>query len=605
MKINIWQFRLTNIKVSIIMFYSFLYFFMIINCGFCSSLTSAGFELEKGKYIKEYVFDKDDATFRVIDKIIEAIYKSKREDDKVLNESIKSFNDYLIKRRLELLPIIEKINQFDENEDFTIDIEKEQRDKRIYYAGLQFEFTAFLVSYVKNKYIWSEDKIDIQTFFDKMLKIHKEVYEIRNIINKTVESIDKYPASFDPDKLLRRIDPFIPASVDRDIIHSYLIIGILEKDILDFLDIKKDMYITSKAKIKSGVVWRDIVYQFYQKDNNDIFFSLNFKKKGDGAQAGGILEYTKQNGENNRIFFVKTHQEGSVISRTSDFFRSPQSSRGSGPVNLKEMFVYKLLENLEVGPETFFFINPISNNGLLIATKDVVESKNDHNIKFVTAFSALGRRIGSPKIIKEDLSNLEKETIEKLKLEFLKMDLLARVLNINDLNEGNYGIIVNNDDSIDVNKLSIKIVDFRAPNIQLAGYDISKDIFIRNFSTANGGIYDVRSKKVPFAKTVLGVYKSDAEDTLEQLKLKFHRAKFVYDNLLRRIKQNEMVDKSVDSVNNFLKEKNFFAKDYNFRMLGIENLDENDEQYNDFIIYINAIKRNIDSFGKFIDEFLN
>ena len=105
-----------------------------------------------------------------------------------------------------------------------------------------------------------------------MLKIHKEVYEIRNIINKTVESIDKYPASFDPDKLLRRIDPFIPASVDRDIIHSYLIIGILEKDILDFLDIKKDMYITSKAKIKSRVVWRDIVYQFYQKDNNDIFF---------------------------------------------------------------------------------------------------------------------------------------------------------------------------------------------------------------------------------------------------------------------------------------------------------------------------------------------
>ena len=58
--------------------------------------------------------------------------------------------------------------------------------------------------------------------------------------------------------------------------------------------------------------------------------------------------------------------------------------------NLKEMFVYKLLENLEVGTETFFFINPISNNGLLIATKDVVESKNDHNIKFVTAFSQKG-----------------------------------------------------------------------------------------------------------------------------------------------------------------------------------------------------------------------
>lgn len=117
-----------------------------------------------------------------------------------------------------------------------------------------------------------KDKIDIKTFFDKMSKVYKEVYEIKNIINKTIESINDYPDSFDPEKLLRRIDPFITASVDRDIIHSYLIIGILEKDILDFLDIKKDMYITSKAKIKSGVVWHDIVYQFYQKDNNDIFF---------------------------------------------------------------------------------------------------------------------------------------------------------------------------------------------------------------------------------------------------------------------------------------------------------------------------------------------
>lgn len=253
MKINIHKFIFTDINVSIIRFYSFLYFFMIINCGFCSSSISAGFELEKGKYIEKYVFDKDDATFRVIDKIIEAIYKSKREDDK-LNESIESFNDYLIKRRIELLPIIEKINQFEENEDFTIDIEKEQRDKRTYYAGLQFEFTAFLVSYVKNKYIWSEDKIDIQTFFGKMLKIHKEVYEIRNIINKTVESIDDYPDSFDPNTLLSRIDPFITASVDRDIIHSYLVIGILEKNVLDSYDVKQDMYITSKAKIKSGVV---------------------------------------------------------------------------------------------------------------------------------------------------------------------------------------------------------------------------------------------------------------------------------------------------------------------------------------------------------------
>ena len=53
------------------------------------------------------------------------------------------------------------------------------------------------------------------------------------------------------------------------------------------------------------------------------------------------------------------------------------------------MFVYKLLENLEVGPETFFFINPISNNGLLIATKDVVKSKNDHNINLLLLFPLL------------------------------------------------------------------------------------------------------------------------------------------------------------------------------------------------------------------------
>ena len=92
---------------------------------------------------------------------------------------------------------------------------------------------------------------------------------------------------------------------------------------------------------------------------------------------------------------------------------------------------------------------------------------------------------------------------------------------------------------------------------------------------------------------------------------------FDYDNCLGKSFDHDIIDVNTNEIVipqgrkitrklvSSLKEKNFFTKDYNFRMLGIENLDENDEQYNDFIIYINAIKRNIDSFGKFIDEFLN
>ncbi len=381
----------------------------------------------------------------------------------------------------------------------------------------------------------------------------------------------------------------------------------LQENVLDFSVAQENIYINIRARVKSSSVWRDVVYSFYMKDSDTMLFSLDFKKKGDGAQAGGILERISIDEENKekreKVFFVKTHQDGYVISRTSDFFRSPRSSRGSGPVNLKEMFVYKLFENIEIGPETLFFLNPVSNSGLLIATRDIGELKNDRETKFITTFSALGRRLGTPKIIKEDLSNLQGDITEKLRHEFLRMDLLARALNINDLNEGNYGIIINKDDTIDIDKLSVKVIDFRAPNIQLAGYNISKDTFLRNFSTANGGIYDIRGVRIPFAKTVLGVYK--ISEPTEELKIKFTRAKTVYNSLKEKIDMTHAIDRAKLYVDNFLRERNSLVTDFNHKMIGIENLDETDERYNDFTIYVEAIRRNISSFGTFIDEFLS
>ncbi len=185
----------THFWSNIIEFCCFLLFFTVIRCNQCLSSTSGDIETIKGKYIREYILDIDDATFRIIDNIINVLYHSGYGADGILDKSTRNFNLYLNEHVSELSSLISKINQFNNPENseesvIDIDIEKELKRKRTYYAGIQFEFSAFLISWLKNKHIWFYDRTDldihyriaIPVFVSKMADFYREIHTVKSLI---------------------------------------------------------------------------------------------------------------------------------------------------------------------------------------------------------------------------------------------------------------------------------------------------------------------------------------------------------------------------------------------------------------------------------------
>ncbi|MDR0615139.1 MAG: hypothetical protein LBF82_04200, partial [Lactobacillales bacterium] len=222
-----------------------------------------------------------------------------------------------------------------------------------------------------------------------------------------------------------------------------------------------------------------VSYDFLAADNT-IIFSTKVEKKAFGAQFGGIIsKYVPGATESASRFFFKTHQDGSRFTGfTGTIFMSKEVSLAK-PVNLRELFVYKVLERIGLGPEVLFIINPFVNNDLYIVTKDLTNSDAGQN------FTIAGK-LGS------EVRNSIKVRPEVV-LQFTMFDLLNRIFALGDLNEGNYGILSEPDAD---GRLFVKVLDFRAPS--QANY-LNARAFLRSFLQANGEFYKPQS----VAKTML------------------------------------------------------------------------------------------------------
>lgn len=229
-----------------------------------------------------------------------------------------------------------------------------------------------------------------------------------------------------------------------------------------------------------------ITYNFLN-ENGDTIFSTKVAKKALGAQFGGIISVSYGNGKEEKLFF-KTHQDGSRLTGfTGEIFNSKSVSLAKS-VNIRELFVYKLLEKLDLGPEVNFVANPFVPNDIYIVTKDLNKPGETFNmaanVKDFTKF----------------------KNNESIILQFTKFDIINRILGINDFNQGNYGILES------PNGLFVKIVDFRAPATAIP----LSEITFKSFFSANGGLYDNKS----LAKKILTdrARKQKIEEGLEALK---------------------------------------------------------------------------------------
>ncbi len=183
-----------------------------------------------------------------------------------------------------------------------------------------------------------------------------------------------------------------------------------------------------------------------------------------GQQVGAEVEIALAAEDTKPIkFHVKTHQEfcskshSQLVVTTSD---------GTGAVNFKELFVYKLLQYLGYGPKTHFIVDrdiahSRTDEGILIATQDLGYTKRPEQV-------AKSFRIFRD--VRDDLSQQEAKSInEATRRDIIVIDMLSRALLLEDviINQGNFGMVTVNSTKDDGSpaKIKWKILDFMPPNL--------------------------------------------------------------------------------------------------------------------------------------------
>ena len=225
--------------------------------------------------------------------------------------------------------------------------------------------------------------------------------------------------------------------------------------------------------------------------NNNMILTLTRKH---GAQFGGKLSFRNNNEE--KQYFVKTsfgypifnrdREKGAYVdtdeqmlsSRYSTFMsrsKSNLNAKSATVVDLKEPFVYKVLEQLDMGPKANFIINPYIKYGFYIVTEDL--NVGDNSFTEMKMVDDMSIKI----IIENVLFNLFRGGLDFDKyspfsslVNFNEIDIVNRVFTLDDFNTGNFGIL-NNENVDDAERwlslnANLKIVDFR-PSIKFdTGY---------------------------------------------------------------------------------------------------------------------------------------
>ena len=313
---------------------------------------------------------------------------------------------------------------------------------------LRLDFSKCILDYLEDKYIIQSDtagvkeKLSIILTLEELEKNQKNMYiELNNILKL-----------LDDDENTKK---FILANTGiNENIANYIFSSRLFTDNIYKRQAKKVLVNIDPNK---EPLCR-ITYHFLDENEKPVF-DTSVSKKAFGAQFGGILSITTKEGTEEKRFF-KTHQNGSRFTGfTGELFFSKSISVAQ-PVNIIELFVYKLLEELEIGPKVKFVVNPFVTNDIYIVTKDLGDK-----------FNIAG------KISEKECIDLKKDS--ELVSQITKFDLINRILGLSDLNQGNYGILDNG------NQKLIKIIDFRAPSQPL----LLNDIIFSWYFTANGKIY--------------------------------------------------------------------------------------------------------------------
>ena len=116
----------------------------------------------------------------------------------------------------------------------------------------------------------------------------------------------------------------------------------LGEEVYIFPDINKLCAVVNKKNDHLRTLARKYFKDYYK--DQEIKFAFIPKKNCD--QLGELVDLTLRNGQQIR-YFIKTHRHGST-----------KNSSSAKDVDMKEVFIYKVLELLGIGEEAHFFMIP-------------------------------------------------------------------------------------------------------------------------------------------------------------------------------------------------------------------------------------------------------
>jgi hypothetical protein len=206
-------------------------------------------------------------------------------------------------------------------------------------------------------------------------------------------------------------------------------------------------------------IYKNLREHFSQK--YEIYESeVKILPKATGQQVGAkIVIPDSANPGKLKTFYVKSHQEFSSKSHPQ---LGTRTSNGLGSVDLKELFMYKVLEKVGYGPKVEFVID-----------KDIAGSRVEEGVMIITQDSGYTKTPELKQKSFRDFKDIKDQIDPELagpetRRDLIAIDMLSRIFCLGDVmvNEGNFGRV----DRVNLQTKELmpekwKILDFTAPKV--------------------------------------------------------------------------------------------------------------------------------------------
>ena len=206
---------------------------------------------------------------------------------------------------------------------------------------------------------------------------------------------------------------------------------------------------------------RDYIFKLSSKQNGNINYSLKMNNKPKGCQFGALC--TVSDGKIYKSFYVKTYygypakanlnSEAAIYASlsfkaSSDIIEESFHEIEYSQIDFKELFVYKVLQLMELGPKIHFMINPYLKDGILLVT----ENLNDQDNIFFEMAKANGEGFIDIQSKLNDIrlgkyNDKEYQSYNAL-IDLLEIDTVNRVFTLNDFNNGNFGYLIKKEEKL-------------------------------------------------------------------------------------------------------------------------------------------------------------